>query len=184
LQPCVCVHARATCGCMCACKHNFTCTLVMHMCKFLTTTKETSQNSSKWSHYSTDHKKYIDLSIRPPFYFKILGLETPCQTWLFHKTFGHLVCYCFSAAVELILSEWYWKAVIFWFWHWQKRCQLKSALFKETVAWISILSKLWYFLLWFVLKVPQFWKNRDSCKILCDPWNNGFILKSFEKFPL
>ena len=67
---------------------------------FLTTTTETSQNSSKWSHFSTDHKKYIDLSIRPP-YFKILRLETPCQTWLFHKTFGHLVCYCFSAAVEL-----------------------------------------------------------------------------------
>jgi hypothetical protein len=27
--------------------------------------------------YSTDHKKYIHLSIRP---FKILGLETPCKT--------------------------------------------------------------------------------------------------------
>ena len=30
----------------------------------LTTTIETSQNSSKWSHYSTDHKKYNVLSIR------------------------------------------------------------------------------------------------------------------------
>ena len=33
--------------------------------KFFTTTTETSQNSSKWSHYSTNHKKSIDLCIRP-----------------------------------------------------------------------------------------------------------------------
>ena len=38
---------------------------------------------------------------------------------------------------------------------------LKSVHFKKTVARISILSKLWYFLLWFLLKIPQFWKNRD-----------------------
>ena len=39
---------------------------------------------------------------------------------------------------------------------------LKSVHFKKTVARISFLSKLWYFLFWFVLKVPQFWKKRDS----------------------
>ena len=39
---------------------------------------------------------------------------------------------------------------------------LKSVHFKKTVAWISFLSKLWYFLFCFVLKVPQFWKKRDS----------------------
>ena len=32
---------------------------------FFTTIAETSQNSSKFSHFSTDHKKNIDLSIRP-----------------------------------------------------------------------------------------------------------------------
>ena len=36
---------------------------------------------------------------------------------------------------------------------------LKSVHFKKTVARISILSKLWYFLFWFVLKIPQFWKK-------------------------
>ena len=40
--------------------------------------------------------------------------------------------------------------------------QLKPIHFKKTVARISFLSKLWYFLFWFVLKVPQFWKKRDS----------------------
>ena len=39
---------------------------------------------------------------------------------------------------------------------------LKSVHFKKTAAPILILSKLWYFLSWFVLKVPQFWKNRNS----------------------
>ena len=39
---------------------------------------------------------------------------------------------------------------------------LKSVHFKKTVARISFLSKLWYFLFWFVLKVPHFWKKRDS----------------------
>ena len=33
--------------------------------KFLTTIMKASQNSSKWSHFSTDHLKDIDLSIRP-----------------------------------------------------------------------------------------------------------------------
>ena len=32
--------------------------------KFFTTTTETSQNSSKWSHWSTDYNKCLDLSIR------------------------------------------------------------------------------------------------------------------------
>ena len=84
---------------------------------FLTTMTETSRNSLKGSHFNPDHKKYNDLSIRPP-YFKISGLDTPCQTWLFHKTLGHLFGHCFSAAVELSLSVWYWNTVIFWFWHW------------------------------------------------------------------
>ena len=39
--------------------------------------------------------------------------------------------------------------------------QLKSVHFKKPVARILFFSKLWYFLFWFVLKVPQFWKNRD-----------------------
>ena len=39
---------------------------------------------------------------------------------------------------------------------------LKSIHFKKTVARILFLSKLWYFLFWFVLKVPQFWKKWDS----------------------
>ena len=38
---------------------------------------------------------------------------------------------------------------------------LKSVHFKKTVAGILFLSKLWYFLFWFVLKIPQFWKKRD-----------------------
>ena len=33
---------------------------------------------------------------------------------------------------------------------------VKSVHFKKTVAQISFLSKLWYFLFCFVLKVPQF----------------------------
>ena len=49
-------------------------------------------------------KKIIDLSIRPP-YFKILCLETPCKTWLFHKTFCHLVCYCFSCVSWVWVSQ-------------------------------------------------------------------------------
>ena len=40
-----------------------------------------------------------------------------------------------------------------------KTSVLKSVHFKKTVARISILSKFWYFLFWFVLKVPQFWKK-------------------------
>ena len=39
---------------------------------------------------------------------------------------------------------------------------LKSVHFKKTVARILLLSKLWHFLVWFVLKVPQLWKKRDS----------------------
>ena len=39
---------------------------------------------------------------------------------------------------------------------------IKSVHFKKPVTRISFLSKLWYFLFWFVLKVPQFWKKRDS----------------------
>ena len=47
---------------------------------------------------------------------------------------------------------------------------LRYISFKKTVARILILSKLWYFLFWFVLKVflfwfvlkvPQFWKKQD-----------------------
>ena len=38
--------------------------------------------------------------------------------------------------------------------------------FKASVAQILFLSKLRYFLFWFVLKVPQFWKKRDSCNWL------------------
>ena len=71
---------------------------------YLTTTTETYQNSSKWSNCSTNHKKCIDLSIRP-LYLKILGLETPCQTWLFHKNFDHLICYCFSCLSWVWVSD-------------------------------------------------------------------------------
>ena len=39
---------------------------------------------------------------------------------------------------------------------------LKSVHFKKTVAQISFLSKLWYFLFWLLLKVPQLWKKRNS----------------------
>ena len=61
---------------------------------------------------------------------------------------------------------------------------LKSVHFKKTVARISILSKLWYFLLWFVLKVPQFWKNRDSCNCLLKNKRTLAIIKRyFQKFP-
>ena len=52
------------------------------------------------------------------------------------------------------------------------KIQLKSVHFKKTVAQISFLSKLWYFLFWFVLKVPQFWKKRDSRNCLLKM--NGF----------
>ena len=48
----------------------------------------------------------------------------------------------------------YWLRV--WGWH------LMSVHFRKTGARISFLPKLWYFLFWFVLKVPQFWKKRDS----------------------
>ena len=54
---------------------------------------------------------------------------------------------------------------------------LKSVHFKKTVARISIPSKLWYFLFWFVLKVPQFWKNQDSRNCLLkmnELYNNLF----------
>ena len=34
--------------------------------------------------------------------------------------------------------------------------------FKTTVARISVFSKLWYFLFWFVLKLPKFRKKWDS----------------------
>ena len=44
----------------------------------------------------------------------------------------------------------------------QKNLWLKSIHFKKTVARVSFLSQLWYFLFCFVLKVPQFWKKRDS----------------------
>ena len=40
--------------------------------------------------------------------------------------------------------------------------RLKFVHFKKTVARILFLSKLWYFLFRFVLKVPQFWRKRDS----------------------
>ena len=39
---------------------------------------------------------------------------------------------------------------------------LKSVHIKKTVGRIPFLSKLWHFLFWFVLKVPQFQKKRDS----------------------
>ena len=43
---------------------------------------------------------------------------------------------------------------------------LKSVHLKKIVVRISFLSKLWYFLFWFVLKVPQFWKKPDLCNCL------------------
>ena len=64
---------------------------------------------------------------------------------------------------------------------------VKSVYFKKTVARILILLKLWYFLFWFVLKVPQFWMNRDSrncllkmnglyvSKILSEALRNSYI---------
>ena len=44
----------------------------------------------------------------------------------------------------------------------QTAYSLKSVHFKKTVAWISFLSKLWYF----QYKSKQFWKERDSCCLL------------------
>ena len=73
----------------------WSCRLLTTPSNFLTTTTETSQNFSK---------KCIDLSIRP-LYLNILGLETPCQTWLFHKNFDHLICYCFSCLSWVWVSE-------------------------------------------------------------------------------
>ena len=56
----------------------FKSSLSSHLCNFLTTTTETSQNSSKRSICSTDHYKCLDLSIRS-LKTQILGFETPCQ---------------------------------------------------------------------------------------------------------
>jgi hypothetical protein len=42
--------------------------------KFFTTTTETSQNSSKWSQLTTDHRECIDLCIRP-LQLKLLSFE-------------------------------------------------------------------------------------------------------------
>jgi hypothetical protein len=49
---------------------------------------------------------------------------------------------------------------------------LKSVHFKKTVSGILFLSKLWYFLFLFVLKVPQFWKKWDLRNCLLK--KNGF----------
>ena len=46
--------------------------------------------------------------------------------------------------------------------------QLKSVHFKKTVARILFLSKLWNFLFWFVLKIPQYWKKQDSSSWLLE----------------
>jgi hypothetical protein len=62
--------------------------------------------------------------------------------------------------------------------------QLKSVHYKKTIALISFLSKLWYFLFWFVLKVPQFWKKRDlrNCLVKMNGlWH--YIIPLFFKIP-
>ena len=49
--------------------------------------------------------------------------------------------------------------LVLWSFKFQK---IKSVNFKKTIAWISLLLKLWYFQYKSKQKVTQFWKKQDS----------------------
>ena len=75
-----------------------------------------------------------------------------CQTWLFHKCFGCLVCFCLLKVTETTADS--------------KRKDFDSG---KNVSFLSILSaikKVWYL---------------NQCNY-CDKWANGFIWKKIETF--
>ena len=87
-----------------------------------------------------------------------IRLRNTMSNMTFSKTFQPFCLFWFALSRA---GEWQWRAVIFWFWGWQKCCQLINFL-----GLISLFKKVWCII---------------KC-IFCDQWKNAFILKSFEKF--
>ena len=61
---------------------------------------------------------------------------------------------------------------------------IKSVHFKKTVVQFSFSSKLWYFLFWLVLKVPQFERNKNRATLFLKwkDFSTHLSMISFSKY--
>ena len=129
------------------------------MCNFFTTTTETSQNSSKWSHYSTDHWKLFDLFIRPlKSQLLDLGLSLIGDIFANIKTKITLLFTVTQPVTQLSSNSW-------------SNNKPNGRKFCEKVKYLSL-----------IIVIKEVWWINQY--IYCNQWKNRFILKSFEKFLL